>query len=160
MKPLTHLLLRRPPRHSNYSTGKRRNRLSLFQFLPALLMLLAATNVNTLSAQVTYDGNGAGISGTSLPFTVPAGTDRLLVISLSYAAFSPFTNVSYNSISATLAFAQPFSSGLAVSSIYYIPLGSGASISSTVTITGGNSVVVGAASFQNIDQAGPRRSND
>lgn len=155
MKPLTHLLLRRPPRHSNYSTGKRRNRLSLFQFLPALLMLLAATNVNTLSAQVTYDGNGAGISGTSLPFTVPAGTDRLLVISLSYNALSPLTNVSYNSISATLAIAQPFSPGFAVSSIYYIPLGSGASISSTVTITGGNSVVVGAASFQNIDQAGP-----
>lgn len=155
MKPLTHLLLRRPQRHSDYSTGKRRNRLLLFQFLPVLLMLLAATNVNTLSAQVTYDGNGAGVSGTSLPFTVPAGTDRLLVISLSYTTLSPLTNVSYNSISATLAIAQPFSPGFAVSSIYYIPLGSGASISSAVTITGGNFVVVGAASFQNIDQAGP-----
>ena len=120
-----------------------------------MLMLLAAMNVDTLSAQVTYDGNGAGASATSLPFTVPAGTDRLLVISLSYTAISPLTNVSYNSISATLAIAQPFSPGFAVSSIYYIPLGSGASISSVITITGGNFVVVGAASFQNIDQASP-----
>ena len=118
-------------------------------------MLLAAMNVDTLSAQVAYDGNGAGASATSLPFTVPAGTDRLLVISLSYTAISPLTNVSYNSISATLAIAQPFSPGFAVSSIYYIPLGSGASISSVITITGGNFVVVGAASFQNIDQASP-----
>lgn len=142
-------------RHSCRPDGKRQRALSLFQPLLVLVMLLAGTNGNTLSAQVTYDGNGAGVSGTSLPFTVPAGTDRLLVISLSYATFSPLTNVSYNSISATLAIAQPFSTGFAVSSIYYIPLGSGASISSAITITGGSSVVVGAASFQNVDQASP-----
>lgn len=142
-------------RHSYRPTGKRQRPLSLFQPLLVLVMLLAGTNVDTLSAQVAYDGNGAGASATSLPFTVPAGTDRLLVISLSYTAISPLTNVSYNSISAALAIAQPFSPGFAVSSIYYIPLGSGASISSAVTITGGNFVVVGAASFQNVDQVSP-----
>ncbi|MCB0376622.1 MAG: hypothetical protein KDD04_11940, partial [Sinomicrobium sp.] len=142
-------------RHSCCPVGKIQRALSLFRPLLVLVMLLAAMNVDTLSAQVAYDGNGAGASATSLPFTVPAGTDRLLVIYLSYNTLSPLTNVSYNSISATLAIAQPFSAGLAVSSIYYIPLGSGASISSTVTITGGTSVVVGAASFQNVDQVSP-----
>ena len=155
LKHLQPLPFRFSMRYSYRPTGKRQRALSLFQPLLVLVMLLAGTNVGTLSAQATYDGNGAGVSGTSLPFTVPAGTDRLLVISLSYATFSPLTNVSYNSISATLAIAQPFSTGFAVSSIYYIPLGSGASISSAITITGGTSVVVGAASFQNIDQASP-----
>lgn len=125
---------------------------SPFHALFVVLALVGSTNVNTLNARVTYDGNGAGALGTSLAFTVPAGTDRLLVIAV--CADDPISNVAYNGINATLAVTETGPFGV-LSSMYYIPLGSGASITSTITATTIGSVFVGAGSFQNIDQGSP-----
>lgn len=128
-----------------------------FHALIVVLALLASAPANTLNAQVIYDGNGAstfGDDGASLPFTVPAGTDRLLVISV--CTNGTLSNVTYNGTGATLAITDNLVSiGTVFSSIYYIPLGSGGMINSIITATGIGFIGVGAGSFQNIDQTQP-----
>lgn len=116
-----------------------------------LLVVFLVTFSATTHAQIVYDGNGASASGSSLAFSVPAGTDRLLAISLCH--FGTVTNVSYNGTTATLAVSELF--GAATSSVFYIPLGNGGLINSTITITGGTGIILGAGSFQNIDQTSP-----
>ncbi len=107
-----------------------------------------------MQAQVTYDGNGATALGATIPsFTVPAGMDRLLVISVCAIPNGPIT-VEFNGISATFAVTNT-SGAPGIASIYYIPLGTGAAITANVNLTGGSDIILGAASFENVDQANP-----
>lgn len=117
-----------------------------------LLVLFLVIFSATTHAQIVYDGNGASANGSSLAFSVPAGTNRLIAISI--CNFGTVTNISYNGINATLGVTETVS-GSALSSIFYIPLGSGGLINSTITVTGGANIIMGAGSFQNIDQTSP-----
>ena len=103
--------------------------------------------------QVIYDGNGTSVVGDTLPFTVPVGSDRLLVV--SFCRFPGASSVTFNSIEATLAVENSGGIG-AIAAIWYIPLGSGPAMSSEIiTPSSTYPAIIGAASFQNIDQETP-----
>ena len=131
-----------------------------------LAVLLIFTITASLSAQVTYDGNAAIIgsnASTSLvqdSFTVPSGTDRLLVAFVTRDGNGTVTDsITFNGQQLTSHVMVPGNSGLN-SEMWYITLGCGAEISDSVKgyfrhSGGGNppDVILATASFQFVDQS-------
>lgn len=113
-----------------------------------------------LSAQVSYDNNATVLAATPSTnfiqntFTVPAGTDRLLVVFVMRDGSSSGTNsVTFNGQSLTRKI--QIAGGNAVNAeIWYVELGCGAAISNTLSAVFGAApdVIVTAATFQNVDQ--------
>ncbi len=120
----------------------------------------------TAFLQVTYDNNGSLI-GTATgalqvqgSFAVPAGSDRLLVVLLTKDdnSFNPTSYVTYGGQALTQMIEWSGGSAGLTSEIWYLVLGCGTPIASDITVSfngvvGMLDVIVGAASFQNVDQA-------
>lgn len=114
------------------------------------------------SEEITYDNNGAGFGTPSQSinlnnFTVPAGTDRVLVISIAYGGGSNnIVSVTFAGMNATLAATRTYSGRTA--QMYYLALGSGPSITGTVNATRNSTSVpfhIAAGSFSGVDQDMP-----
>ena len=117
-----------------------------------------------MNAQITFNNDGVNLSSATgnapdLSKTVAAGTDRLLVVFIGTDDLTNTPTVTYNGSNMTLG-AQDDDFGSsnldAQIFIFYQVLGTGSSISSTVSVTGITSeYFTGAASWQGVDQASP-----
>ena len=119
-------------------------------------------------SQVGYDNNpshvtGTGITAISVPsFNVPAGGDRVIIISLGFTqpTLSGVNSITYNgqNLIEGVSASQNFSGNKPFSKIWYAVLGTGGAITSDVDVqfaTTTNSVVVNAASYHNVNQLTP-----
>lgn len=132
-----------------------------------LLAIGLAFFQNSVSSQVTFDGNGQGITSanpaatsvTISNFTVPSGADRVLVVFITTDK-DPIS-VSYNGVIGTLI--ESVSDGRSTSSAYVLSLGTGASsITSDIVATiGGNGrfALLSGGSFHGVDQTNPTGSS-
>ncbi|MFK7907847.1 MAG: choice-of-anchor D domain-containing protein [Chitinophagales bacterium] len=129
--------------------------------IPIIIFLLGAMLHSHLSyAQVVYDNNSVTVETGPLSFTVPAGTDRLLVVCVgafstggSGTAAATFNGQSMGKAITSEDF---FSVSHATSIIFYLALDDGAAITSNVTISGISSVgFIGANSYTGVDQTTP-----
>ncbi|MBN2054304.1 hypothetical protein JW905_05245, partial [bacterium] len=95
-------------------------------------------------------------------FTVPAGSDRLLVAFVTYEQGSSpqCTDVTYNALPLTREVHA--AEGTLFSDLWYLPLGSGPDITAdlTATFTGSPNTVLAAASFHNVNQLTPIGGSD
>ncbi len=98
-------------------------------------------------------------SSNSFSHTVPAGSDRLLVVSVMTGSEQSTTSVTYNSNPMTPAVAADYSSDGSQVSVFYQLLGSGSAITANVSIsfTGSNpNPSVGLAyNYNGVDQSSP-----
>lgn len=109
-------------------------------------------------AAVTTLGAPASIAGsTTLAYTVPAGTDRLLVVTASNAAAIVAPTVSFGASPMTLVVQR--ADTVAIDSMWQLALGSSASeTTGTITVTGFASAantVITAQGFAGVNQATP-----
>lgn len=138
-------------------------KISLFSFL---LLCLGSTS---LSAQVTYDNNLIATPNMfgSVPslsnFTVPAGTDRLLVVvyanSNSSTRTAP-TQISFGASNLQLGETSTTTPYGSTSAIFFLPLGSGPALTDDITgisAVGGVNVYesISAFTLQMVDQTNP-----
>jgi hypothetical protein len=116
-----------------------------------------------LSSQVTYDNNATVLASTASTnsiqntFTVPSGTDRLLIVFVLRDGNSTFTdNIIFNGQNLTRITQIAGGSGINAE-IWYLELGCGVAISNSLsanfsTFSTPPDVIVTAASFQHVDQ--------
>ncbi len=130
--------------------------------IPIIIFLLGAMLHSHLSyAQVVYDNNSVKVETAGpLSFTVPAGTDRLLVVCVG--AFSTGGSgtaaATFNgqSMGKAITSEDSYDVSHATSIIFYLALADGAAITSNVTISGISSVgFIGATSYTGVDQTTP-----
>lgn len=116
-------------------------------------------------SQISYDSNATSAGSVSATpsemlssFTVPTGTDRILIITVSAQA-SP-SGITYNSTALTQAVAAV--NGIHNSEIWYVLLGDGAAVTSDIVVSFGSSVyaVVGAFSYDGVLQGLPILSSN
>ena len=113
-----------------------------------------------MTAQVSYDNNGTLIgaaTGNNVQgsFTVPSGSDRLLVVFVTEDGGPDTDSVTFNGQQLTKGVASAMPVAGLTSEIWHLALGCGDAVTSTVAAFfngGGLDIVVGAASFQNVDQ--------
>jgi len=108
---------------------------------------------------VTYDNNATVIASTASTnfvqntFTVPSGTDRLLIVFVLYDGSSGAStgSITFNSQELTR---QIQSVGSVRTEIWYVKLGCGTAITNTLSanFNAAPDVIVTAATFQNVDQ--------
>jgi hypothetical protein len=109
---------------------------------------------------IEYESNGAASSNnnstqrTISNFTVPAGDDRVLVVFTTRSGEIAIPDVSYGGIQAILVDSI---SSPSTSSMFYIPLGSGAAITNSISAVASSDAVfhLHAASFDNVNQLNP-----
>ncbi|HNB73747.1 MAG TPA: choice-of-anchor Q domain-containing protein, partial [Acidobacteriota bacterium] len=107
---------------------------------------------------VTALGAPAQVTGvTSLTYTVPPGTNRLLVVTASNATSTTIGSVSFGASVMTMAVQK--NDGFAMDSIWSLALGTSTSSDTrTITVTGFSTAVntvLTAQTFQNVDQTTP-----
>ncbi|MEM1120213.1 MAG: tandem-95 repeat protein, partial [Bacteroidota bacterium] len=134
-----------------------------------LLAMLLMSFGNYLSAQVTFDNNEQTVVGgfitppTINNFTVPAGTDRLLVVVFSTANSSFSTTTTFpqvdfgtNTLTGGQEQVQNFNRA---TKTYFLPLGTGAATSNDITlsstVSGAEFRVLTAFSLQFVNQTTP-----
>ncbi|MFM9960722.1 MAG: beta strand repeat-containing protein, partial [Planctomycetaceae bacterium] len=127
---------------------------------------ITGLNQAQTAGQVTADGNAAtsfnldtetGFN-TLAGFMVPAGTGRLLVVDFGTFVTSPATEVTavtFDGTPLTRAVGlNDASLTLGQGELWYLPLGDGAAVTGDIVITGGESgTIIGAATFQGVDQS-------
>ena len=130
-----------------------------------LIVMLCYQLSPVLFAQVTYDNNAATIGASPSAafvqntFTVPAGTDRLLVAFVMRDGVTTVSDsMTFNGQHLTMQLQQSGGAGLN-GEIWYLVLGCGTAITEPLSAyfshLGGGSlpdVIVEAATFQNVDQ--------
>jgi hypothetical protein len=109
-------------------------------------------------ATVSALGTPAQVAGaTTLAYTVPAGSNRLLVVTASNASATTLTSVSFGATPMTLVVQRDDT--FAFDSIWRLALGSSPTASSgTITVTGfatAANTVLTAQAFANVNQATP-----
>lgn len=135
--------------------------IKLYKIFIIIFLLCAVLHSHLSYGQVVYDNNSVTVETAGpLSFTVPAGTDRLLVVYVG--AFSTGDSgtaaATFNgqSMSKAITSEDFFSVSHATSIIFYLALDDGAAITSNVTISGINSVgFIGANSYTGVDQTTP-----
>jgi len=128
------------------------------------LAVFLACFVSTTAARaaVAQLGSPAQINNnTTLSYTVPAGTNRVLVVNASGSDLNNLTNitgVTFNGTPMFLAVKRDDTS-VAVDSLWYLPMGTNTSSGTpgtvVATVTGGTVTALGAVTFQGVDQNGP-----
>ncbi len=135
--------------------------IKLYKIFIIIFLLCAVLHSHLSYGQVVYDNNSVTVETAGpLSFTVPAGTDRLLVVYVG--AFSTGDSgtaaATFNGQSMGKAITSEdfFAISHATSIIFYLALDDGAAITSNVTISGINSVgFIGANSYTGVDQTTP-----
>jgi len=149
---------RQRPTPSHHS--RVRSRLAFFGgFLFALLLAtqsaLAVAGVTQLGSSATAGGLSSGL--TLSGFTIPAGNNRLLVVTASDAQALSVNSVTFAGTAMTRAIQR--NDTYAVDSIWYLPMGSSASSTSGNIVMSSNGVgdrqTLEAAVFQSVDQTTP-----
>ena len=127
-----------------------------------IILILTILSISTVSTSQVIYNNDAAVNTTISTLTfnfgpIPAGNNRVLVVGVhSGNALTSITDVTYNSVTATSPAISQSNSGATIgTSLWVIPLGSGAMISAmniTVGSTSGSPFRISAASFQEVDQ--------
>ena len=125
-----------------------------------LLLICVSCIRHSVSAQVSSDNNATLIgaaSGMTVQgsFTVPSGSDRLLIVFVTEDGNEVTDSVTFNGQQLTKGIGSAMPVAGLTSEIWYIALGCGDAVTSTVAahFSGGSSdIIVGAGSFQNVDQ--------
>lgn len=111
-------------------------------------------------SQISYDSNATAAgsvssttSETLSSFTVPTGTDRILIVTIS--AQTTTSGVTYNSTALTQAVTAV--NGVHNSEIWYLLLGDGGAVTSDIVVSFGSAAyaVVGASSYDGVLQGLP-----
>ena len=147
---------------------KKKNRFQRFlkgrSILTALSLIVAcATSAMAVPSAVTQLGTPAsqyGASNTLSSFTVPAGTDRLLVVSVGHTNSTSITNCTFGGTAMTqVAFEQD---GFASDAFYILELGTGSAVTGDIVMTPGAGVpdekFMAAVAYSNVDQTTPTSS--
>ena len=151
----------------------------IFSFFVIFSMLFSALGMPTMVAQaattVALDGTptvNKGNSSTSSPYTLSwshttgTGTDRLLVVGVSYNAntnVAPVSSVTFTYGTTTLTLSQAIGKKLSwlyrFGYLYYSPTEPPSGTSGTIKVTFAasvqNGIVAGAANFANVDLTTP-----
>ncbi len=128
---------------TNYSDSSYRNQ--FFNKVIITLLLISSTFCFKLSAQVAKIGTSASASATNTiaSFTVPAGTNRLLIVTASDAGSTDIISVTFNGTN--MIESKEVNDGTAVDAIYTLALGTSAS-----STTG--SIVITSSTLAHIDK--------
>ncbi len=102
-------------------------------------------------SQAAYDGNGVNGSG-SVTLNVPMGTNRVVVV---YAATFGTATATFNGQAMTSSVTTGGGSWNGQSTIFVLPLGTGAAVSGPVVVSTGLASHFWAGSFQHVDQSTP-----
>ncbi len=133
----------------------------------ALVLLVAlvfgntasATPVELLGATASVKENTGGAFTRTLSYTVPAGNDRLLVVTSSGGG-NPvsISSVTWNGVgmSGAASTGSNFGTG-AMAGIWYVPLGSGPATTANVVVTYASNFlfIMTATAYRNVDQVAP-----
>lgn len=131
---------------------------------PILLFLFLFIGMET-KAQIGFDENALAVNsaGTvnTLMFTAPAGTDRLLVVTIGTDDITNAATVTFNGETLTLGGEDVDNHNDTYDSrvlVYYLALGTGPAITSTIEVTVlQNHYNIGAMTFTGIDQINPKK---
>ena len=131
-----------------------------------LIIVLIISYQSLVTAQVSYDNNGfsencvnCGDPYTKSNFTIPAGTNRIVIVELGWVlSWSP-SSITYNGQALTQAVAQ-WESNYMASEIWYLVLGTGNAITGDLVVNMGLNypalnTTIFISSFQNVDQSNP-----
>jgi hypothetical protein len=131
-----------------------------FRFaLVCILFSFSFTNAFSSGLTVSPIGTSSQITGTNTlsSYSVPTGTNRVLIVTASDAQSSDITGVTFNGTAMTEHVEE--NDGTAVDAIYYLILGSGSAVSGNIVIASSNSSdiakIITANTFENVDQASP-----
>ena len=126
-------------------------------------------NYAVIAQVVVYDSNGAGVATSATApatldianFMVPANNNRLLVVCAVNVSNTPAPTVTYNGLTMTKAISRFTMGSGSRMTLYYLPLGSSAS-STTSTISALGTAVRNliAGSFHNVNQSTPVDGQD
>lgn len=122
------------------------------------IILIALFSVESF-AQVIAIGTSGSASGTNtiINYNIPAGSNRMLVVTASDAASINITNVTFAGNAMVERVEE--NDGFAVDAIYTYALGSGGATMGTIVITSLNAAhtykVILARVFENVDQTNP-----
>ena len=134
--------------------------LGLLVFIASAQFVQAA--VPSAVAQIGSDNSQYSTSTTMSNFTIPAGTDRLLVVTASHTRSGDITSVTYDGTAMTQVIEEQ--DGFAVMAMFVLPMGTSMSASSGdisfTFATGANQSpadekYIAAVVFQNVDQTTP-----